>query len=115
MGRKKKEREILSLEILYDHKEELDELVESKDFHKLLLDEAIKVIEGCLTKEINEVKLYLITNLDCFLILQKSNFSKVISKAIKLYEAEEDYDKCAELVKLKKKVNESKKRTKKGN
>jgi len=115
MGRKKKEREILSLEILYDHKEELNELVESKDFHQLLLDEAVKVIEESLTKEINEVKLYSITNLDCFLILQRSNFSKVISKAIKLYEAEEDYDKCAELVKLKEKVNESKKRTKRGN
>ena len=115
MGRKKKEREILSLEILYDHKEELDELVESKDFHQLLLDEAIEVIKESLTKEINEVKLYSITNLDCFLILQRSNFSKVISKAIKLYEAEEDYDKCAELVKLKEKVNESKKRTKRGN
>lgn len=115
MGRKKKEREILSLEILYDHKEELNELVESKDFHQLLLDEAVKVIEESLTKEITEVKLYSITNLDCFLILQRSDFSKVISKAIKLYEAEEDYDKCAELVKLKEKVNESKKRTKRSN
>ena len=46
MGRKKKEREILSLEILYDHKEELNELVESKDFHQLLLDEDCKSDRG---------------------------------------------------------------------
>jgi hypothetical protein len=115
MGRKKKEREILSLEILYDHKEELNELVESKDFHQLLLDEAIKVIEESLNKKENQVKLYSITNLDCFLVLEKSNFSKVISKVIQFYEAEEDYDKCAKLVKLKEKVNESKKRTKRSN
>jgi hypothetical protein len=45
MGRKKKVREILTLEILYDEKEELNELIGSQDFHQLLLDEAIKVIE----------------------------------------------------------------------
>jgi hypothetical protein len=45
MGRKKKLREILTLEILYDEKEELNELIGSQDFHQLLLDEAIKVIE----------------------------------------------------------------------
>ena len=115
MGRKKKEREILSLEILYDHKEELSELVESEDFHQLLLDESIKVIEESLKIKDNEVKLFSITNLDCFLILKKSNFSKVIDKTIKFYEAKEDYNKCAELIKLKKKVNETKKGTKRGN
>ena len=115
MGRKKKEREILSLEILYDHKEELSELVESKDFHQLLLDEAIEVIEEALDKKENQVTLFSITNLDCFLMLEKSNFPKVINKVIKFYEAEEDYDKCAKLVKLKERVNESKKRTKGSN
>ena len=45
MGRKKKTREILTLEILYDEKEELDELIKSQDFHQLILDESIKVIE----------------------------------------------------------------------
>ena len=74
MGRKKKEREILSLEILYDHKEELNELVESEDFHQLLLDESIKVIEESLKIKDNEVKLFSMTNLDCFLLLKKSNF-----------------------------------------
>jgi len=113
MGRKKKERDILSLEIIYDHKEELEELIESKDFHQLLLDESIKVIEESLNMKKNEVKLFSISNLDCFIILNRLDFPKVITKAIQLYESLEDYDKCAELVKLKKKVNETKKRNKK--
>jgi len=113
MGRKKKQREVLSLEILYDHKEELNELVESRDFHQLLLDESIKVIEESLKAKENEVKLFSISNLDCFIILNRLDFPKVITKAIELYESLEDYDRCAELVKLKKKVNETKKRNKK--
>jgi hypothetical protein len=32
----KKEREILSIEILYDDKEELNELVDSEDFNRLM-------------------------------------------------------------------------------
>ena len=112
MGRKKKERDV-SLEIIYDHKEELEELIESRDFHQLLLDESIKVIEESLKMKENEVKLFSISNLDCFIILNKIDFPKVINKAIELYESLEDYDKCAELVKLKKKVNETKKRNKK--
>ncbi len=115
MGRKKKEREILSLEILYDHKEELNELIENLDFHQLLLDESIKVIEESLKIKENEVKLFSITNLDCFILLKKSNFTKVIDQTIKFYESKEDYNKCAELIKLKGKVNETKKGTKKSN
>ena len=109
MGRKKKEREILTLEILYGHKEELDELLGSQDFHKLLIDESVKVIEESVKKKQKEVKLFLISNLDCFVILEKSNFPKILNKAIEFYEGEEDYDKCVELVKLKKMVNETKK------
>ena len=36
-------KEILSLEILYEYKEELDTLLEDEDFHQLILDEAFKV------------------------------------------------------------------------
>ena len=114
MGRKKKTREILTLEILYDEKEELDELIRSQDFHQLILDESIKVIEESIKIKQKEVKLFSISNLDCFVILEKSNFPKVLSKAIEFYEGKEDYDKCAELVKLKKEVNETKKGNKRG-
>ena len=41
----KKEREILSIEILYDDKEELNELLDSDDFSRLMFQEAIATIE----------------------------------------------------------------------
>ena len=36
--KKKKEREVLSIEILYDYKDELNELIKSEDFNRLLLE-----------------------------------------------------------------------------
>ena len=48
---KKKERDVLSIEIQYDETEELEELVKSEDFHQLLLDEAIATVEHALTKK----------------------------------------------------------------
>jgi len=41
---KKKDREILSIEILYDYKEELDELVGNDDFSRLMFQEAVATI-----------------------------------------------------------------------
>ena len=50
MKNEKPERDILSIEILYDDKEDLNELVESEDFNKLLLNEAITSIQDALEK-----------------------------------------------------------------
>ena len=56
-----------------------------------------------------------VPNLECSVVLEERNFSKVLSTAIKFYEQQEDYTKCAQLVKLKEEVNGSKKRNKGGN
>ena len=99
-----KKKEILSLEILYDYKEELDTLLEDEDFHKLILDEAVKVIDEAIKQNEPSVRLAYISNLESSIFIQKSNFKKVINKALSFYEKKEDYDKCSELVKLKNKI-----------
>ena len=99
-----KKKEILSLEILYDHKEELDTLLEDEDFHQLILDEAVKVIDEAITQNEPSVRLAYISNLESSIFIQKSNFKKVINKALSFYEKKEDYTKCSELVKLKNKI-----------
>ena len=113
--KKQKERDILSIEILYDYKEELNELVSSEDFNKLLLEEAIATIKNALSKKRESARVFYIPNLDCSVVLEERNFIKVLDTAIKFYERQEEYDECAELVTLKNKVNESKKRNKRGN
>lgn len=112
MEEETKKREILSVEILYDDKEDLDILTESEDFHKLLFDEVITGIEEALNSNSVTAKIIYIPNLECSVTIYKRNFKAAIEGVIKFYEKQEDYDKCAELVKLKQKVNGTEKRNK---
>lgn len=113
--KKKKERDVLSIEIQYDYAEELNELVENEDFHKLLLDEAIATIEHALDKKRKSARIFYVPNLECSVVLEERNFNKVLDKAIIFYEQQEDYKKCSELVKLKEQVDGSKKGNKGSN
>ena len=112
---KKKDRDILSIEIQYDYKDELKELVDSEKFNQLLLDEAIITIKNALDKNRKSTRIFYVPNIECSVVLEKRNFNKVLNKAIEFYENQENYKKCAELVRLKEEVNESKKRNKTGN
>ena len=112
---KKKDREILSIEILYDYKEELDELVENDDFSRLMFQEAIATIENALNKKRKTARVFYIPNIDCSVMLEYKNFIKVLNTAIQFYEQQEEYDECAKLVRLKEQVNESEKRNKTSN
>lgn len=112
MEKEIKKREILSVEILYDDKEDLDILTESEDFHKLLFDEVVSGIKEALDTNFTQAKIIHIPNLECSVIIYRRNFKTVIDTVIKFYEKQEDYDKCAELLKLKEQVNGSKKRNK---
>ena len=112
---KKKERDVLSIEIQYDETEELEELIQSEDFHRLLLDEAIATIEHALTKKRKSARICYVPNLECSVVLEQRNFNKVLNTAIKFYEQQEDYTECAKLVKLKEQVNESEKGNKRSN
>ena len=99
-----KNKDILSIEILYDDKEELDELLESKDFHYLLLNEAYKVIEEAIKEDEVEVKLAYISNIGSSVLIHKDNFPSIIDRILKIYEEKEDYDECAKIIKLKNKL-----------
>ena len=105
--KKKKERDVLSIEISYDYTEELEALIESNDFHKLLLDEAVVTIEHALDKKRQSARVCYVPNLECSVVLEQRNFIKVLDTAIKFYEQQEDYAQCAELVKLKERANGS--------
>jgi len=112
---KKKDRDILSIEIQYDYKDELKELVNNEDFSRLLLEEAIITVENALNKKRKSARVFYIPNIDCSVVLEYKNFNKVLDTALQFYEQQEEYDECAKLVKLKEEVNESKKRNKTSN
>ena len=112
MDKEIKKREILAVEILYDDKEDLDILTESEDFHKLLFDEVVSGIEEALESSSTTAMIIYIPNLECSVTIYRRNFKAAIEGVIKFYEKQEDYDKCAELVRLKQKVNGAEKRNK---
>ncbi len=112
MEEENKKREILSVEILYDDREDLDILTESEDFHKLLFDEVVAGIEEALETNFTQAKIIYIPNLECSVVMYRRNFKAAIEGVIKFYEKQEDYDKCAELVRLKRKVDGTEKRNK---
>jgi malonyl CoA-acyl carrier protein transacylase len=105
MEKETKKREILSVEILYDDKEDLNVLTESEDFHKLLFDEVVSGIEEALETNFTQAKIIYIPNLECSVIIYRRNFKTAIEGVIRFYEQQEDYKKCAELVKLKNRIN----------
>ena len=111
----KKERDVLSIEILYDYKEELEELVGSEDFNRLMFEEAVATIKNALSKKRKTARIFYIPNLDCSVMLEHKNFTEVLNTAIQFYEQQEEYDECVKLVRLKEKVNEPEKRNKTGN
>lgn len=110
---KKKERDVLSIEITYDEPGELMALVENEEISKVLIDEAIDTIEHALVKKRKSARVCYVPNLECSVVLEQRNFIKVLDNAIKFYEHQENYNKCAELVNLKERVNESRSSIKK--
>ena len=92
-----------------------NELLEDEDFNKLLLDECIITIKNALNRNRKSTRIFYVPNIECSVVLEKHNFGKVLDTAITFYEDQEDYVKCAELVKLKEEVNESKKANKANN
>ena len=115
MEKKKDRDDILSIEIRYDYKDELKELVDSKDFSRLIFEESIATIKNALNKKRKSARVFYIPNIDCSVVLEYKNFNKVLNTALQFYEQQEEYDECAKLVKLKEEVNESKKRNKTSN
>jgi hypothetical protein len=99
-----KKKEILSLEILYESKEELDVLLEDEDFHQLILDEALKVITEAIEQESGDAKIAYVSNIASSVLVHKNNFKEVLDTVLKFYEKKEDYTKCSEIVKLKDKI-----------
>lgn len=97
-------KKFLQLEILYDEREELDELLESEDFHELLYDEALKVINEALEEKTDSVKLAYVSNIGHSVMIHKPQFTPVLNKILKFYEKKEDYGKCSEIVNLKKQL-----------
>ena len=98
------EREVPKIEIIYLDGKELDELKSKKKFAEHILENSLASIEEAINKKWKKVELCDIINLSLLVILKRENFESVLTRISKFYERIEEYEMCAKIAKLKKKI-----------
>ena len=91
----------LDLEIKYDYPEELFELATKEEFVTFMFGNAIAAIKQAIRKNKSECVIFSIQNYNVRIAIKKEHYKTFLNKAIKHYEALEEYSTCKELVTLK--------------
>jgi hypothetical protein len=91
----------LQLEIKYDDTEELMGLASQDEFITFMFKNAIAALKQAIRKNKSECVIFEISNYDLKVAVKKEHYKTFLNKAIKHYEALEDYTQCRELVTLK--------------
>jgi hypothetical protein len=91
----------LQLEIKYDDTEELMGLASQDEFITFMFKNAIAALKQAIRKNKSECVIFEISNYDLKVAVKKEHYKTFLNKAIKHYEALEDYAQCRELVTLK--------------
>jgi hypothetical protein len=91
----------LDLEIKYEDPEELFELASKDEFVTFMFGNAIAAIKQAIRKNKSECVIFSIQNYNVRIAIKKEHYKTFLNKAIKHYEALEEYSKCSELVTLK--------------
>ena len=91
----------LDLEIKYEDPEELFELASKEEFITFMFRNAIAAIKQAIRKNKSECVIFSIQNYNVRVAIKKEHYKTFLNKAIKHYEALEEYATCKELVTLK--------------
>lgn len=97
-------REITKIEIAYRDKNDLKNLSNSEEFQSLIMEDSFKGIEEAISKKWKKVELFNIINLSVIIEIKSSSFPSALNKISKYFEINENYEKCAEIKKLIKKL-----------
>jgi len=91
----------LQVEIKYEDTEELMLLATQDEFVTFMFKNAIAAIKQSIRKNKSECVIFDILNYNLKVAIKKEHYKTFLNKAIKYYEALEDYAQCSELVTLK--------------
>jgi hypothetical protein len=91
----------LDLEIKYDDPQELLELASKEEFITFMFENAIAAVKQSIRKNKSECVMFSIENYNVKVAIKKEHYKTFLNKAIKHYEALEEYATCKELVTLK--------------
>ena len=70
----------------------------------LSLENTLSSIESGIKNKSDKIELYDVINLSLIIELKRENFTKVLTTISDFYQEEEDYEMCAKIQKLKKKI-----------
>ena len=91
----------LKFSLVYDDIEELNIIKSSDEFLELVYKGAVAALKQALKKNKSECIIFSIQNYNVRIAIKKEHYKTFLNKAIKHYEALEDYVQCSELVNLK--------------
>lgn len=100
MGKSESPQKPLALEILFQQIEDLQDLVNNKEYASFILKESYKTITNAIKKKQSTVQLFNISNLGFIISIKKENYKPCLQSILKCYEEIEDYKTCSQINKL---------------
>jgi|TARA_R110000744_G_scaffold130204_1_gene237833 hypothetical protein len=100
----KPKKDITTIEIVQRSKKELKELSNSKEFQDIILKNAYQSIKEAIDKKWEKAELFNIINLSIIIEIPNIGFPSALKKISKYFEEKEEYEKCAEIKQLIKKI-----------
>ena len=96
----KSKREVTNIEIIWEKKGDVLDLINTESFTNFVLEESYKAIKSAIEEDLKVVELFNIQNLSIIVELEKSHFSSVLEKIKEMYVGLEDYEECTKIQNL---------------
>lgn len=94
----------LDISLQFEDLDQLEKLETASEFKDILFESVAEALKFVAKSKDPKIELFKISNLDIIISLSKENYVKTLNNVIEYYTAKEEYIKCGELNKLKKKL-----------
>lgn len=102
MGRpRKNSKQYETFKILFKGGDDFDKLKESLEFKNIVYGEVSEALKYAIKNKKTKMDLFNLEDFGLTISVKKLKFKSVLDKTIKFYEGQNNFEKCAELTKLK--------------
>tara|TARA_R110002073_G_scaffold246764_1_gene409501 strand:- start:830 stop:1309 length:480 start_codon:yes stop_codon:yes gene_type:complete len=93
-------REVTYIEISWENKSDVLDLVNTKPFTNFVLEESYEAIKAAMEEDLEVIELFNIQNLSIIVEIEKCHFPSVLEKIKEMYVDLEDYEECTKIQNL---------------
>lgn len=94
----------LDISLQFDSLEQLEKLETTVEFKDILFESVIEALNFVSKTKDPKISLFRIPTLDMVIVLSKKNYNKILDNMIIYYTEKDNFQRCIELTKLKKKL-----------